>query len=261
MKIFSFMARTTQEIENEILQAKSQEAELASLNSVSQTAIWRVWVRLTAFVVALFERLFDAFSAEIDTRIAQSRAGTLAWYAEKAKAYQNGDVLNANGEYDTINEAKRIITRCSVREVAGGISVKIAKGEPPVPLSATELQSFTTYLNKIKFAGVGVTVVNLPAEVVVVNIEVLYTLVGEEVAKNSVKEAISEYIKSISFDGEFVINDMIAVCRAKQGIVDVLVNSVTINANLVTGGRYTAVSGYYSFDGDNVANNYVMTNV
>ncbi|WP_448529205.1 hypothetical protein [Raineya sp.] len=255
------MARTQVEIEQEILQAKASETELSSLNSVSQTAIWRVWVRLTAFIVKIFEQLFDSFSAEIDTRIAQNRAGTLAWYVQKAKEFQNGDTLNPMGEYDTINEAKRIITRCAVREVVGGVSIKIAKAEPPVQLSATELQSFTQYINKVKFAGVGVSVVNLPAEAVLVNIQVLYTLIGEEDAKSNVKQAISEYIESISFDGEFVLNDMIAFCRAKQGIVDVLVNSVTINANLVTGGRYTAISGYYSFDGDDVANNYVMTNV
>lgn len=255
------MARTKEQIEQEIMQAKSSYVELSGLNSVSQTAIWRFWVKLTAFVHHTLERLFDAFSQEIDNRIAQNRVGTTAWYVQKARAFQLGDTLNDAGEYDVINESSRIITRCSAREVAGAVSIKIAKSEPPLQLSSSELQSFTQYINKVKLAGVAINVINLPAEPVIVNITILYTLIGEEDARNAVKQAIQEYIYGLSFDGEFVVNDMIAICRSKKGIVDVLVNSVDINNNTVSGGRYVAVSGYYSFDADDASNNYVMTAV
>jgi hypothetical protein len=253
--------RTQEQIEQEIIAAKNSYTELSGLNSVSQTAIWRLWIRLTAFVHYTLEKLFDVFSQEIDNRIAQNRAGTLAWYARKAREFQIGDSLNTLGEYNVVNAAKCIITRCSVHEVTGGISIKIAKSEPPTPLNASELQSFTQYVNKIKFAGVGVNIINLAAEFVIVNIEILYSFVGEEDARNKVKQAIQEYLDSISFDGEFVTNDMITICRSKQGIIDVLVNHVEINNNTVTGGRYIAISGYYTFDADDSSNNYVMTAV
>lgn len=250
--------RTQTEIEQEILQAKSNETELASLNSVSQTAIWRVWVKLTAFVHYVLEKLFEVFRGEILDIIAKNRTGTLLWYAEKAKAFQFGDTLNAYGEYDVINESKRIITRVAVSEVTSGVSIKIAKGEPPQQLNATELQSFTQYINQIKFAGVGATIINSPAEPVLVNIKVFYKDIPEATALDKVKQAIRDYIKNIEFDGEFVINDMITFCRNQAGIVDIFVNSVTISGNAVTEGRYTAISGYYSFDADNAGNNYIM---
>lgn len=256
------MARTTQQIEDEIMQAKNNEASLAQLNSISQTAIWRLWVRLTAFVMHVFEQLFDAFRFEIDERIEKNRVGTLSWYVDKVKAFQNGDPLNSAGEYDTINPDKQIITRASVRDAGGLLNVKIAKGDdPPAPLNATELTNFITYLNKVKFAGVAVNVISLPANAVLVDIEILYSQVAEEDAKNSVKQAIGDYIKSIAFDGEFVINNLIAFCRTKAGIVDVLVNNITVDSVAITGGRYTAPSGYYSFDAENVSNNYIMTQV
>ena len=253
--------RTQEQIEQEIIAAKNSYTELSGLNSVSQTAIWRLWVKLTAFVHHTLEKIFDVFSEEINNRIAQNRAGTTAWYVQKSREFQIGDILNDFGGYDVINEAGRIITRCSVREASGGIVVKIAKGEPPMQLSVSELQSFTQYINKVKFVGVGVNVLNLPAEPVLVNVEILYSLIGEEEARNAVKQAIQEYINSISFDGEFVVNDMIAICRAKQGIIDLLVNSIEIDSNTVSSGRYVAVSGYYSFDADDAGNNYVMTAV
>lgn len=253
--------RTQQEIEQQILQAKGEEAGLFELNSVSQTAIWRLWVRLTAFLMHALEQLFDAFRLEIDEKIDKSRAGTLSWYVDKIKAFQNGDTLNEVGEYNTINPANQIITRASVREAGSLLNIKIAKNEPPVPLSAAELTNFITYLNKVKFAGVAVNVINLPANAVLVNIEILYSQVAEEDAKNSVKQAIGDYIKNIAFDGEFVVNDLIALCRKQVGIVDVLVNNITVDSVAITGGRYTAPSGYYSFDAEDLTNNYIMTQI
>lgn len=260
------MARTTEQIEQEILQAKSSYAELNALNSPSNTAIWRLWVKLTAFMHHVLEKLFDVFRQEILAIIDQNRTGTLLWYAEKVRAFQFGDLLNIYGEYDTIDASKRIITRVSVKEISSGTSIefrglllKVAKGEPPVQLNTTELQALTQYIKQIKFAGVSTTIVNLPAEPVFVNIQVFYKDVTEAIALQNIKEAIGGYIANIPFDGVFAINDLIAACRSKAGIVDVLVNSVTINASLVTGGRYEALSGYYSFDANSSSNNYIMT--
>ncbi|GAB4132174.1 MAG: hypothetical protein Fur0027_19680 [Raineya sp.] len=255
------MARTKEQIEQEILQAKRQEASLSELNSVSQTAIWRLWVKITAFMHNVLEQLFDVFRAEIDTLIANSRAGAAAWYVAKIRAFQNGDVLNASGEYSVTDPAKQIISRCSVNENGSVLNIKVAKNEPPMQLNAAELANFVSYINNIKFAGVATNIISLPADAVIVDIEILYSQIREEAAKEAVKSSIQDYIKNIAFDGQFVLNDLIALCRNNQGVVDVLVNSIEINGNPVTGGRYTAASGYYSFDGDDASNNYIMTQV
>ena len=252
------MARTQIEIEQEILQARSSYTELAEQNSVSQTAMWRLWVKVMTFAHFILEKLFDVFRDEINNIITLNRTGTLLWYAEKAKEFQNGSVLNAFGEYDTIDATKRIITRVAVSEITGGVSIKIAKGEPATQLNATELQSFTQYANQIKFAGVATSIVNLPAEAVIVDLQIFYKDISESTAKQAVKDAISEYAKSVAFDGQFVINDVISLCRQKLGVSDVLVSTIEINGNTVTDGRYSSLSGYYSFDAEDLDNNYQM---
>jgi len=253
------MARTQEQIEQEILAEKAKYTELSELNSVSQTAIWRLWIKMTAFATNALEKLFDVFRNEILEIISKNRTGTLVWYAEKAKAFQFGDTLNNLGEYDVVDENKKIITRCSVSEVLGGVSIKIAKNEPAEQLTATELQSFTQYINQIKFAGVATTVVNLPAEPVIVDVEIFYKDISENTALDLAKQAISGYLKQIDFDGQFATNDLIAVCRANKGIVDVLVNSIEINGNAVVNGRYNSLSGYYNFDKDDTNHNFIMT--
>ena len=249
---------TTIEIGNQILTEKNARPELAGLNSVSQTAEFRLWVSLTAFIHFVLYGLFEFFRIEINGIIALNRTGTLLWYAEKAKEFQNGSVLNAFGEYDTIDTTKRIITRVSVSEIVGGVSIKVAKGEPATQLNATELQSFTQYASQIKFAGVATNIVNLPAEVVLVNLQIFYKDISESTAKQHVKDAIYDYTKSVAFDGQFVINDLISLCRQKVGISDVLVSTIEINGTTVVNGRYSSLSGYYSFDAEDTNNNYQM---
>ena len=45
------MARTIQEIQTLILQAKAQEPALNELNSTSKVAIWRLWVYIIAVAI------------------------------------------------------------------------------------------------------------------------------------------------------------------------------------------------------------------
>ncbi len=255
------MARTVQEIKAEINRVKNNDPTLSALNSGSQTALWRLWIDLVAFVQNQLEQLFDIFKTEINDTIEQSRAGTLSWYVGKAKAFQNGDTLDSLGEYDVQDAAKQIITRASAIETGTGVAIKVAKGEPPMQLTSAEQASFVNYINKIKFAGVGLVVVNLPAEAVLVNLEIFYSEVSETAARDAVKAAIRAYIQSIAFDGQLVFNDLIARCRQEQGVADVLINSIAANGVPVAGGRYTAGSGYFSFDSEDLANNYTMTNI
>ncbi|MCW0510719.1 hypothetical protein [Riemerella anatipestifer] len=45
------MARSVEEIQNEILTAKQNETALQELNSTSKTSIWRLWIYITAFAI------------------------------------------------------------------------------------------------------------------------------------------------------------------------------------------------------------------
>lgn len=63
------MARTIQQIQQEILTAKAKEPALSELNSTSKTAIWRLWTYITAFAIWTLEKIFDQHRKEIDDKI------------------------------------------------------------------------------------------------------------------------------------------------------------------------------------------------
>lgn len=81
------MARTITDIQNEILTAKQNEPELAELNSTSKTAIWRLWVYITAFVIHTLELIFDKHKSEVSEALRQLKPHTARWYRNKALAF------------------------------------------------------------------------------------------------------------------------------------------------------------------------------
>ena len=73
------MARSIQEIQTLILQAKAQEPALNELNSTSKVAIWRLWVYIIAVAIWSLEKLFDQHRADIDKRLAELKPHTARW--------------------------------------------------------------------------------------------------------------------------------------------------------------------------------------
>lgn len=243
------MARTQEEIEAQIIQAKNAEPELAALDSVSQTAIWRLWVKITAFAFNVLEQLFDIFRSEVDATIAANLPGTLSFYARKAREFQLGSPLNALGEYDVIDPALRIVTRAGVSEnnITSGVVLKIAKSEPPVPLSSPEFLLFQGYIEEVKFAGVAINYINLPADVLEASIEVFYSGTLEQVTKEAVEAAIQAYVDGLDFNSRFVVNDCVVAIRQVAGVRNVLVNSFSVGSTNITI-DFEAASGYFEFD-------------
>ncbi|MDX1903809.1 MAG: baseplate J/gp47 family protein [Thermonemataceae bacterium] len=252
------MARTETSIENEILTEKATYPELNELTSPSQTALYRLWIKLFAHIIWIFEGIFDSFRAEILGIIEQYRVGSKGWYAQKTLEFQNGDLVNHLGEYETIDPTKRIISKCSVVDNWGSLTIKAVKTDNQI-LSLAELANLNSYIQLIKFAGVSVQVISLPAEPVLVNIEFIYEQLAEAQVKEAVQNAIKTYIKELSFDGIFSVNDLLILLKAQTGIVEVLINSITIDGNTLTyGDRYVAVSGHYSFNPEDTNNLYTM---
>jgi len=74
------MARSIEQINNEIIKAKESEPALAGLTSTSKVAIWRLWAYITAFVIYTLEQIFDQHKAEVLDALTQLKPHTARWY-------------------------------------------------------------------------------------------------------------------------------------------------------------------------------------
>lgn len=257
------MARTISEIQNTMFASIASDTDLASLNSTSRVAIYRLFVFVVAYAHWMLEVLFDVHSTQIDAALYEQKSGTPRWYRNMALAFQYGfellydsDLFDNTGYTIDEVEASKIIKYCSVKESfeSNKLTVKVAgdNGDSLTQLTAAELESFSEYMQEIKYAGVRLNIVNNPADQLILTMAIYRDALVIDGTGNSIKRggkpveaAIKAYMKSLPFDGELVLNDLIANIRTVEGVN----NAHIINA---TASHYDAVLGFSSFISINV---------
>ena len=272
------MARSIQEIQTLIYQAKAQEPALNELNSTSKVAIWRLWVYIIAVAIWSLEKLFDQHRADIDKRLAELKPHTARWYRSKALAFQYGfdllpdsDKFNNVGHTEEAIEASKIVKYSAVIESKneGRLIVKIAgkQGEQLQPITEPQKQAFEAYLQKIKDAGVRLSVVNYQPDILHLQMKIVYDPLvldnnGQSIihATKPVEEAIKSYLKRLPFNGELVLAHLIDVLQQAEGVkIPHLV--LAQSKNITSGGGYGAfetieiskipTAGYFTIDNFN----------
>ena len=272
------MARSIQEIQNLILQAKAQEPALNELNSTSKVAIWRLWVYIIAVAIWSLEKLFDQHRADIDKRLAELKPHTARWYRSKALAFQYGfdllpdsDTFNNQGHTEEAIEASKIVKYSAVIESKneGRLIVKIAgeQGEQLQPITDAQKQAFEAYLQEIKDAGVRLSVVNYQPDVLHLQMKIIYDPLvldsnGQSIihATKPVEETIKSYLKRLPFNGELVLAHLIDALQQAEGVkIPHLV--LAQSKNITSGGGYGAfetieiskipTAGYFTIDNFN----------
>ena len=272
------MARTIQEIQTLILQAKAQEPALNELNSTSKVAIWRLWVYIIAVAIWSLEKLFDQHRADIDKRLAELKPHTARWYRSKALAFQYGfdllpdsDTFNNQGYTEEQIEASKIVKYSAVIESKneGRLIVKIAgeQGDTLQPITDAQKQAFEAYLQEIKDAGVRLSVVNYQPDVLHLQMKIIYDPLvldsnGQSIihATKPVEETIKSYLKRLPFNGELVLAHLIDVLQQAEGVkIPHLV--LAQSKNITIGGGYGAfetieiskipTAGYFTIDNFN----------
>ena len=272
------IARTIQEIQTLILQAKAQEPALNELNSTSKVAIWRLWVYIIAVAIWSLEKLFDQHRADIDKRLAELKPHTARWYRSKALAFQYGfdllpdsDKFNNQGHTEEAIEASKIVKYSAVIESKneGRLIVKIAteQGEQLQPITDAQKQAFEAYLQEIKDAGVRLSVVNYQPDVLHLQMKIIYDPLvldsnGQSIihATKPVEETIKSYLKRLPFNGELVLAHLIDVLQQAEGVkIPHLV--LAQSKNITSSGEYGAfetieiskipTAGYFTIDNFN----------
>ena len=272
------MARTIQEIQTLILQAKAQEPALNELNSTSKVAIWRLWVYIIAVAIWSLEKLFDQHRADIDKRLASLKPHTARWYRSKALAFQYGfdllpdsDKFNNTGHTEEQIEASKIVKYSAVVESPneGRLIVKIAgeQGEQLQPITDAQKQAFEAYLSEIKDAGVRLSVVNYQPDILHLQMKIVYDPLvldsnGQSItnAFNPIERTIKAYLKKLPFNGELVLAHLIDALQQAEGVkIPHLV--LAQSKNITSSGEYGAfetieiskipTAGYFTIDNFN----------
>ncbi len=278
------MARTIIEIYNEMIAEKETNANLSTLQpaidsgqtlltdltTASKVAIWRLIFFVVAVGIWSHEKIFDLHKAEIETRANEMIPGTLRWYRDQALKFQYGDALIWDDEtlkfaYPTGSTGAKLIAQASAIEPAGAnnqVRIKVAKlvSNDLVPLLPGEETAFSNYINQIKFAGTNVSVTNINADLLKLNIEIVYnplilTPTGELISDPGiypVRDAINNFIKFLPFDGVFNRNKFIDAIQSASGVVDPIINSIEAKTGALPYNpilnNYIAGAGYLKID-------------
>lgn len=289
------MARTISEIENQIIE-KIQENEVVAskLTSDSNVAIWRQFVYAVAFSIWFLESLFDVFRNEINEEMAKQKIHSKRWYRQKALDFQYGfDLIQDTDEFDNSNatssqiEASKIIKQADCVKLIsstgyGILRIKVATeiNNELSPLDNDQLNAVKFYfLRKVTDAGTQLRVTTAQADLLKLEIDVYFNpliiasdgsmLDGSDA--NPVKNKIIEYLKSLEFNGQLVLNKLEKAIHQIEGVEEATIiknaaskygdfNYETININNV--GIISSVripdSGYMKLDEENLIINYIV---
>lgn len=254
------MARTTKEIQEAI------HADLTASRpdlSTSKTAEWRLWTWVVATAIALFEIILDQFRREIDAAADKITPGTVRWYVEQCRRFQNGhellfDTDTAQLYYAQDDPAARIIDVVAVTEGAGVLSIKVAKmdGGKVVPLTADELRNFTGYVESVKFAGAQITTVSTAADRMRYTMEVFYDpVVPLTTVRERVTAALDAFRTGRDFDARFYRQKFIAAIMAVDGVVTVDLKTIERKGTSMADYQPVGVAeeleaGYFDYSND-----------
>jgi hypothetical protein len=254
------MARSIEEILNQILDAKNSEPALVSLNSSSKVSLYRLFAWCVATATHIHERTWELFKADLEKIADEANVGTAKWLQRKVLEFQHGSslvVVNDTVKYNTIDNTKRIITRCSIKENSSNrnVSVKVAKSDGLgglTKLDTAETAGLKSYLNQIKMAGTKLIITTLDADRIAINADVYYDAAYlPATVKSNVITAINSYLANIDFNGNIYLSQLTDVIQSVEGVKDVVLNSVkgrmatdAVSAGVTVQRMYESNAGY-----------------
>ena len=282
------MARTIEEIKKSMTdrflsdetlrQAYSIEGDATWDSSFSKVSVENMLMYVVAFVAHTLEVMMDAFRKDVDTQIAQNIVPTVRWYHTQAMAFQYGDQLVYNEEYEHFeypesDDSKKLIKYCAVKDRGGSIQVLVSgetNGAPSV-LSNNVLSAFKSYMNQVKVAGVILDVKSLAADGIRISATVhidpqIITVDGTRISDGTyaVEDAVNAYLAGIVYGGTFNKTKLVDAIQNVEGVVDVILQDVQVKSsgsttyNQMASNNYTALSGCFKVDKLNETLEYVV---
>lgn len=234
------MARTRAEIQATMDAEQATQTSLSTLDSTSQTAIYTLWKYITSSVINYFEQLWDLYKVDLENIVSNAAVGTNQWFKDRVLKFQYSastpQVLEVDSNYainyQTIDESLRIITRASVKTTATRtVLIKVAKQEPPVALSGTELTSLTGYIDDIAFAGINYVVSSTASDKLYLKANIYFDGQYSATIQTSVIAAINTYLANLTFDGSLVLSSLFDAIQGVTGVIDCVFVDVAARAD------------------------------
>lgn len=235
----------------------------------SQVSVFNVNIHTASAAIYTLEVMIDLLKAEIQELADGAISGNAKWVQQQILKFQYGDTITLVDfvpTYDPVDEAARIITRCSVVEAANGVlSIKVAKGTPPSlgPLDSTELAALSDYYygtsttEGIGFAGVLANFVSLEPDRMRVEADIYFLgQYTEATVKAAVIDAIDDFFATFmdeAFDGTVYINKLRDAIEAVEGVSRVVITDIKARPEVTpfgsattvdVQGKYTTAAGY-----------------
>ena len=242
------MARTIEQIQAGIIADIQATPELAEANSTSKRAIWRLFAYVQASAILLLEQIIDTFVTANELKISQGIPATASWLNSKVLEFQYSatnpqivELVNFVPVYPVIDKSLRLITRCSVvTTLSSQVIVKVAKNDPPVALTSTELSSLQSYINQIGVIGVNYNTQSLTSDKLYIDAEVYFDGQYSTVISARVISAINTFLSTLSFNGILKVSDIELAIRGVVGVSDVLLKNVKMRSDVTpfTGGTF-----------------------
>lgn len=241
------MARNIAEIQAQMDAEQALQTGLSGLNSPSQSAIYTLWKYIVSACIYYHEKLWDIFKIDMEEIIDNAPIGTDQWLKAQALKFQYSattpqviTLIDFVPQYAVVDEDLQIITRCSVKTLSNQVaSVKVAKSDPPVALSAAELSSFNGYLSDICFAGVQYSAISVTADKLYLDAEVYYNGQYSSVISANVIDAINNYLANIPFDGYVRVSALEDAIQTVEGVTDIVINDLAMRADATAFGSKT----------------------
>jgi hypothetical protein len=258
--------RTIQEIKDSITTAVMNDATLCAAFGLDASARWEGQVshasvlNLIIYIVAVaqhtLEWMFDTFKNDVEKRIAAALPGSVSWLWNRAMEYQDdleaNTYFNEHGAYESVDETKQIIAYASVLEEYNQVKIKVNKAGY-APLSATQLEQFTAYMERLKFAGVRLSVSSTQSDDLALTLRIWRNrLLMSTENTNAISDAVESYLNGIRYGGTFNKTRLMDAIQAVTGVDDVTIGSCVFTAHdsaatvtdIATMQNYKSIAGH-----------------
>ncbi len=140
------------------------------------------------------------------------------------------NTTTAELHYEADDPEARIIKVVAITEGRNSVTLKVAKLDDEgrvTPLDVDEHRNFNDYIDAINFAGLGVSVLSLPSDLIRYDIEVFYDpAFPAAIVEENVRAALAEYRIPQTHDARIYPQQMEAKVLSAAGVVTTRLNSV-----------------------------------
>lgn len=282
------MARTVAEIKKQMTDAFMADATIREKyglregdtwsGSFSSVSLESIMFFIVAACCHVLEVVFEEYVKVVDDKVSMAVVASVPWYYKMAKAFQYGDSLVLNEDtqqygYATIDEGKQVVKYAAVRDRGTSVQILVSgeKDGKPVALSNNVLTVFKEYMNRVKVAGVVLSIRSKNADKMVIRAKVYVdslvinsdgTLISD--GSKPVEEAINTYLANIVYGGTFNKTKLTNAILGVEGVSDVEIGECSYMEDggteytVIKGNNYTALGGCFVSEGLSNSLSYVV---